>query len=200
MKISKGYIALFLLAFLELWTTSCVDAQTEGMVGVWVDERPVPWEMVAIVSVDNSYRMTLLPMNEYQQQKSFLLIKGDGYYYFENEKEAYFLYPHPEQNTLNVEHAESDLPDSFTVAYVPLKNRSLISKYLMLNDKGVRLRRDRSLLSEILRTTEEGEVVTVLGVDKEETTIQGKTSHWTKVSDLSGKVGWIFGAFLAALP
>ena len=197
---SKLPVALFLLVLLRLWASSGVDAETEAMVGVWVDERPVPWEMVVIVSVGNSYRMTLLPVNEYQEQKSFLLNKGDGYYYFENENEAYFLYPHPETNTLNVEHAETDLPDSFTVAYVPLKNRSLVENYRALNDKGVRLRKGRSLQSEILRTTEEGEVVKVLEVAKEETTIQGKTSHWTKVSDSSGKAGWIFGAFLSDLP
>jgi len=194
-KVAVVFVFLSLLSL----QTPYPETLAEGLSGVWVNQDATPKDVWVISKLQNAYRLTLLPGNQYQKQKSFIVNEENGNYYFGDNDVSYSLHPYLDRGFLELTYTLANVPDDFTSVLTPIKDRHLVNGYLILNDTGVRLRKGASIKSDIVRKMDKGEVVKVLEVSNEEMPIQGKSGHWTKVREVSGAVGWIFSAFLDEL-
>ena len=164
-------------------------SQTGGIVGAWVDEKAKPKQVLIVAPATRAFRMTLLPGNEYQRQKSFFSSLENDSFHFNDEDESYILTPRLEEGVIIVEHAFANVPDSFISDYTPLTDLSLVASYRVLNDSSVRLRKAGSVGAPIVRTLEKGEVVKVLEIGDGIAAIQGKKGHWVKARDVARLCG-----------
>jgi hypothetical protein len=71
-----------------------------------------------------------------------------------------------------------------------------LSRHGLVNETGVRLRKDPDLRSEILQKLDKGTQVEILELGDTEITIDNYTGIWYRVSLKGGAKGWIFGKYI----